>query len=144
MSPAKLVSMAPVASRMPVATMAPVPYGCRAVPEHADAIDPHRCAGFAGRVAGGVGRIRPALPSSATGGSTETTTSTAGPGSRSSMPMAAGAIEPLVLIVAGLYWLAPYVLQPTKVDYTGFVLLAALGVTFGIAALILLRGSGEL
>ncbi len=57
---------------------------------------------------------------------------------------AAIALAAAVLVVAGIYWMAPYLFQPTKVDYTGFVMLGALGVALGAAALILLRGSGDL
>jgi hypothetical protein len=47
-------------------------------------------------------------------------------------------------ICATLYWVLPYVFQPSKVDYTGFVLLAlvAVAMTFGFA--VLLRGSRDL
>jgi len=47
-------------------------------------------------------------------------------------------------ICAALYWVLPYVFQPSLVDYTGFVLLAlvAVAMTFGFA--VLLRGSPDL
>ena len=47
-------------------------------------------------------------------------------------------------ICAFLYWVLPYIFQPSLVDYTGFVLLAlvAVAMTFGFS--VLLRGSRDL
>jgi hypothetical protein len=48
------------------------------------------------------------------------------------------------VICAALYWVLPYIYQPSHQDYTGFVLLGllALAMTFGFS--VLLRGSRDL
>jgi hypothetical protein len=48
------------------------------------------------------------------------------------------------LICAALYWILPYIYQPSHVDYTGFVLLAVLAVAMTFGFSVLLRGSTDL
>ena len=47
-------------------------------------------------------------------------------------------------ICATLYWILPYIFQPSHQDYTGLVLLAVLAAAMGFGFAVLLRGSREL
>lgn len=45
------------------------------------------------------------------------------------------------VIVAFIYWLAPYVDAPGFEDYAGVVMLGALGIALGVMAYVLVAGS---
>jgi len=48
------------------------------------------------------------------------------------------------IVVAILYWFGFYTVWPEGTDYTGFVMLGALGVAMGFGFLVLLKNSREL
>jgi putative Mn2+ efflux pump MntP len=48
------------------------------------------------------------------------------------------------VVVAAIYWVAPYLFQPSHQDYTGFVLLGVLGVAMAFGFTVLIRGSRDL
>ncbi len=49
----------------------------------------------------------------------------------------------LVMLVGVIYWLAPYLFQPSRQDYTGLVMLLCLGIALGFGTLVLIRGTRD-
>ena len=58
-------------------------------------------------------------------------------------PRRAALVGIVFLLIAGFYWLFPYSVEPSHVDYAGITMLIALGVAMALMAYVLVAGTRE-
>ena len=55
-------------------------------------------------------------------------------------PMKAALIGVVFVVIAGIYFVFPTVVEPSRVDYAGLTMLVALGVAMSLMAYVLIAG----
>jgi hypothetical protein len=58
-------------------------------------------------------------------------------------PRRAALVGIVFLLIAGFYWVFPYVVDPSAIDYAGITMLICLGVAMSLMAYVLVAGTRQ-